>query len=121
MNDYRLVQIEELDKRIEETRSLLEDPSMVELAQQELTSLEEQKKVIEGSLQNSQQKNEMDFDERNILLEVKGAAGGDEAKLWAEELFRMYTRAAQKKGFQLEPVDEAVVKINGRGAFREFK
>jgi peptide chain release factor 1 len=113
MNDYRLVQIQELDQKIEETRKLLADPSMVELANDEIKNLEEQKKVLEESIQSSTQKNEEDFDSKNILLEIKGAAGGDEAKLWAEELIRMYTRFGQKKGFHIEQLDEYILKISG--------
>lgn len=121
MSDYRLTQIEELDKKIEETKSLLSDAAMIELAQQEITYLEAQKKVLEESIANSQQKQEDNFDDRNIILEMSGAAGGDEAKLWAEELLRMYMRYAQKKGFQVELLDDNIIKITGKGAFGVFK
>ena len=99
---------------------------MLELAQEEIANLEAEKKAIEDSLAASESKNEESFDQRNILLEVKGAAGGDEAKLWADELIRMYTRDAQKKGFIVEPVEEKVVKISAppydnKGAFGEYK
>ncbi len=118
MSDYRLVQIEELNQKIEETKKLLLDPSMVELAQAELTVLDQQKTMLEESIQSSQQKNEEDFDVRDILLEVKGAAGGDEAKIWAEELIRMYMRFAQKKGFKVEQLEDYVLKISG--GFKPF-
>lgn len=121
MSDYRLTQIEELKQKIAETKELLNDPSLIELAIQEINDLEAQKNVIEESIQASQQKNEDNFDDRNIILEVSGAAGGDEAKLWAEELLRMYMRYAQKKGFQVEMLDDLVIKINGNGAFSAFK
>lgn len=121
MNDYRYTQIEELEKKIEETRVLLEDPAMKELAEQEIADLEAQKKEIEDSLAASNQKNEDNYDDRNIILELSGAAGGDEAKIWAEEMMRMYTRAAQKKGFQVEQLEDNVIKITGYGAFGTFK
>lgn len=121
MNDYRYTQIEELEKQIEEAKLLLEDPSMVELAQQEVEALEAQKKELEDSIAASNSKNQESYDHRNILLELSGAAGGDEAKIWAEELMRMYTRAAQKMGFQVEQLEENVIKINGKGAFGAFK
>ncbi len=121
MTDYRQTQIEELEKRIEDTKTLLSDPSLIDLAKQELADLEEQKKVLEESLKKSQTKTEENFDTRNIILEVKGAAGGDEAKLWAEELLRMYTRLAQRKGLSVEKLDEYVIKIIGRGAFGILK
>jgi len=121
MNDYRYTQIAELEKQIEEARMLLDDPTMAELAKEELTDLEKQKQEIEESIKDSNTKKEEDYDSRNILLEVSGAAGGDEAKLWASELLNMYIRAAQKKGFQVEQLEENVIKINGNGAFGAFK
>jgi peptide chain release factor 1 len=121
MNDYRYTQLQELEQQIEETRSLLEDPTMAELAQQELDALEEQKKELEESINASNSKNAENYDTRNIMLEVSGAAGGDEAKLWAGEILTMFTRAAQKKGFRVEQLEENVIKIIGHGAFGAFK
>ena len=121
MNDYRLIQIQELEKKIEETKQLLEDPSLAELAEQEIALLEEEKNMLEEGVKASTEKAQDNFDERNIILEVKGAAGGDEAKLWAEELIRMYTRYAQRKGFTVEQLEENVIKISGRGAFGALK
>lgn len=121
MNDYRYTQIEELEKQIAETQLLLTDPSMKELAEMEIASLEEQKKTLEESIAASNTKEEPSYDQRNILLELSGAAGGDEAKLWAEELMRMYTRAGQRKGYQVEQLEDNVIKITGRGAFGAFK
>jgi peptide chain release factor 1 len=121
MNDYRLVQIQELEQKIEETKSLLSDPTLATLAQEEITDLEMQKKELEESISASQSEPVSDYDQRNVILEVKGATGGDEAKLWADELLRMYMRFAQLKGFRVESVDETVVKIAGRNAFATFK
>lgn len=64
---------------------------------------------------------ESSLDSRNAIVEVSGAAGGDEAKLWAGELLRMYSKYAQSKGLRVEQLDENVVKINGPSAFRTFK
>lgn len=126
MEDYRLIQLQELEKRIEETKNLLsEDPSMAELVAKELSDLEEQKKQIGESIATSKPSTEESLDQRNVIFEVKGAAGGEEAKLWAEELIRMYTRFAQLKGFKVEPLDEYVLKISGivdgNGPFHLFK
>jgi peptide chain release factor 1 len=105
MNDYRYTQIEELDKQIEETKTLLDDPAMADMARDEIAQLEASKKELEESIAASNTKEEDNYDERNIMLEMSGAAGGDEAKIWAEELMRMYTRAAQKKGFHVEQLE----------------
>lgn len=122
MSDYRYTQLAELEEKIRETKSLLDDPTMAVLAQEEIAELEKQKAEIEESIQSSNEKNEENYDSRNILLEVSGAAGGDEAKLWAGELMNMYIRAAQKKGFQVEQLEDDVIKISGYGgAFGVFK
>jgi peptide chain release factor 1 len=120
MNDYRYTQIEELDKQIEETKLLLSDPDMAPMAEEEIKRLEEEKQQIESSFE-SEENEEDSLDERNVILEMKGAAGGDEAKLWGEELLRMYSRYAQLKGLKVEPLDEHVIKIIGYGAFGAFK
>jgi peptide chain release factor 1 len=123
MTDYRYTQIQELESKIAETKLLLEeDPSMAELVSEELKQLEAEKQTLEESIQSSKEKNATDFDNRNILVEVKGAAGGDEAKLWAEELLRMYNRFAQRQGFTVEQLEEYVIKLSGRpGAFGALK
>lgn len=121
MDDYRLIQIQELDKKIEETKALMSDPSFVEMAEHELKDLEEQKRQLVESLNQSTSSEQESFDDRNIILEIKGAAGGDEAKIWGEELLRMYMRFAQMKGFKVEQLDETVIKITGRGVFGTLK
>jgi peptide chain release factor 1 len=100
MDDYRYKQIAELDLKIEETKLLLQDPQMAQLAQKEIEDLEEQKKVIQDSMVEEDASESLD--QRNVIFELKGATGGEEAKLWAEELLHMYTRFAQLKGFKVE-------------------
>lgn len=122
MDDYRLTLIQDLEKRIAETKALLDDPTLIELAQKELQDLEEQKKQLEESLVATNSDSSKDsLDDRNVILELKGAAGGDEAKLWAEDLLRMYTRFSQLSGFKVEQLDEYVIKISGNNAFSTFK
>jgi peptide chain release factor 1 len=121
MNDYRYTQIQELEQKIEQTKQLLEDPSLRDLAEEEIAELEKQKEEIEQSINASKANEGDDLDTRNVILEVKGAAGGDEAKLWGEEMLRMYTRYAQLKGLKVEPLEENVIKISGKNAFATFK
>ena len=111
MYDYRIVQIQALSKKIEEARSLLSDPALKEMAEKEMLELESQKKVLEEAVNKDTDSGES-LDERNVIMEVKGAAGGEEAKLWKEELLRMYQRFAQRKGFRAEQIDEGVIKIS---------
>jgi peptide chain release factor 1 len=124
MDDYRQVQLNDLDKKIEETKSLLEDPEMAPLAKAEIDSLEQQKIEILKTYENDKPQLETDDDaleERNALVQVSGAAGGDEATNWGKELLRMYSRYAQMKGFKVEALDEDVIKIEGHGAFELLK
>jgi len=58
---------------------------------------------------------------QTLYLEVRAATGGDEAKIWANDLMRMYMRFATKKGWRLSPVDETVTKITGLGVFDALK
>ncbi|MBI4096521.1 MAG: PCRF domain-containing protein [Candidatus Levybacteria bacterium] len=124
MYDYRRVQIEELTKKIEETNTLLSDPALKELAEKEIVDLESRKKILEEAL-NKEGEEGASLDDRNVIMEVKGAAGGEEAKLWREELLRMYLRFAQLKGFQVEQIDDGIIKISGTSStpppFKTFK
>ena len=122
MEDYRNIQIADLDKKIEETKLLLSDPDMASLAQEEINSLEKQKQDILATYEtNSDTDSSSDLDERNVIVQASGAAGGDEATNWGQELLRMYSRYAQTKGFKVETLDDDVIKISGNGAFELFK
>jgi len=123
MYDYRKAQIEKLIRKIEETRVLLSDPALKEMAEKEIAGLTSQKKILEEVLQETESGTLLD--KRNVIMEVKGAAGGEEAKLWKEELLRMYLRFSQMKGFQVEQIDDGVIKISGTSStpppFKTFK
>lgn len=54
-------------------------------------------------------------------MEIRGATGGDEAKIWGSDLLRMYLRYATKKNWKVDPIDLNVLKISGLGAFEELK
>ena len=122
MDDYKKTLIRNIDAEIEETSKLLDDPDMSNMAKDELERLNREKNQILGNYNQQGNTNDEDsLDNRNIILEVSGAAGGDEAKLWADELLRMYQRYAEKEGFKVESVDEGVIKISGNSAFGKFK
>lgn len=63
----------------------------------------------------------MDNQTETIYLEVRAAAGGDEAGIWAKDLIRMYSRFAVKKGWRALPIDEGTLKITGLGAWDLLK
>jgi peptide chain release factor 1 len=58
---------------------------------------------------------------QTAYLEIRGATGGDEAKLWGQDLLRMYIRYAQKKGWKVAQVADATIKITGPGVFDSLK
>ncbi len=118
-----------LDQKIKETEAMLSDPDMGPLVQEELIKLKEEKDALlqamsaSQSFDNSSTSNEPgnDLDFRNAILEIKGAAGGDESKIFANELLRMYQRFSQLKGYRVDLLDEYTIKIVGRNAFLNFK
>lgn len=123
MDSYKEDLLADINRKIEETTSLLSDPALKEMAEAEIADLEKQKAQIEGNWQNTQEDSEEDsLDNRDVILEVKGAAGGDEAKLWADELLNMYARFAPLNGYKVEQVDEGVLRISsGQNPFGSFK
>lgn len=126
MDDYRKALIEALDKKIADTSLLLNEPELKEMAEEELSELNKQKSQIMGNYQGAISENGQDsLDERDIILQVSGAAGGEEAKLWGDELLRMYKRFGERVGLGIEQVDEGVLRISGKlqdkGAFNIFK
>jgi len=56
-----------------------------------------------------------------VILEIRGAAGGEEAKIWADDLTRIYTRFANSQGWRIESLGEGTIKISGSGAFEKLK
>ena len=122
MEDYRKIQIAQIDKKIEETKLLLSDPDMASLAQEEINSLEKQKQDILATYETNITENSSgDLDQRNVIIQASGAAGGDEATNWGQELLRMYSRYSQTKGFKVEQLDDDIIKVSGNGAFELFK
>lgn len=135
--DYLETQIKELDARIEEVKLMLEDPELAELAREEISDLEKQKTELQQSAQSSAGGSEDGYEEdENInpniaLIEIRAAAGGDEAGLFAGDLLRMYTRFAEIEKWKVEELDrsegglgqikQVVIQIKGRGAYSKLK
>ena len=122
-------ELSRLTSEIGRNRELLKDPDLAALAQEEILRLEEQKLILENAL-SSQASNALPnnsastagrqqltassslFD-RPATIEIRGGAGGDEAKIWAVNLMRMYVRFAEKMKLKVVMIDEGVVKISG--------
>ncbi len=83
---------------IESAKEMLQDKELEEMAKEELSTLEEEKEKLDGELEVLLIPKD-ENDDKNVIMEIRGAAGGDEANIFAGDLFRMYTRYAEKKGF----------------------
>lgn len=124
--------IKKTNQSIDEARSLTsdKDPEISELAKNELSELEGHAANLEAQLEEALIPKDPN-DERDAILEIRAAAGGDEAALFAGDLYRMYTRWAENHGFKLELINqspsegggfkEITVAIRGNGAYKNFK
>lgn len=123
--DWRQVQ-----EDIETAQMMLDDPEMREMAQEELRDAKEKGDQLEQQLQVLLLPKDPD-DERNAFVEVRAGTGGDEAALFAGDLFRMYTRYAESRRWQVEILSanegehggfkEVIAKISGDGVYGRLK
>ncbi|MBR5225715.1 MAG: peptide chain release factor 1, partial [Clostridia bacterium] len=114
----------------EESKNMLSDPDMADMAKEELVRLEEEIPSAEREIQLMLLPKDPN-DEKNVVLEIRGGAGGEEAALFGTLLLRMYTRYAERRGWRVEPmsanmtelggVKEAVVTVTGEGAYSRLK
>lgn len=91
----------EVLNNIEEDRELVKDPELGEFAREELSSLENEKSNIESELEILLLPHDPN-DEKNVIMEIKGAAGGDEANIFAGDLYDMYLKYANRNGWKIE-------------------
>jgi peptide chain release factor 1 len=120
-------------KELEDTRALLAeagDPELRQLAEGEIAQLEDRSSELENRLRELLLPKDP-RDAKNVIVEVRAGAGGDEAGLFAADLYRMYTRYAERHGWKTDLLSshatgvgglkEAVFQVKGRGAYSEFK
>lgn len=120
---------------IDGTRELLssqspEDRELLKMAREELDRLGEREEKILGELKILLLPRD-ENDDKNVIVEIRGGAGGEESALFAAVLFRMYSMYAEKKGFKLEimssnetelgGIKEISFTVSGEGAFSRFK
>ena len=119
-------------QNIEDDKSILDghDAELKEIAQEELIELESRKDKLENDLKILLLPRDPN-DDKNLILEIRAGTGGDEAALFAADLFRVYTRYAERKNWEYKVMDssdtgiggikEAIVSIQGKGAFGMLK
>lgn len=117
-------------KEIEETEKMLDDKDFSSFAKDELLILESKKEEIEQELEKILLPKD-ESDDKNVIMEIRGAAGGDEANIFAGDLFDMYTRYIESYGWHVEVIHEvpgvsggyAQIEfiINGKGAYSKLK
>ena len=120
----------DVDKRIVEAREMQKDPEMRELARQEETELGGEQGRLEKSLRELLMPKDPN-DEKNIILEIRAGTGGEEAALFAADLFRMYSRFAERRRWSVEILSmsnasagglkEVMAGIAGQGAYSQLK
>ncbi len=122
--DYIQEQIDAIDRMIAQTSELSQDPTMTELVAAEISKLEEEKMLLISSrdqIESAKKKNEASASYDNCILEFRPGTGGEEAKLWAGELERMYERFCEMKKLKVETIDDGVIKIIGKQAYTFFE
>ena len=119
--------------RLEEARAIAgseEDAEMRTLAESEISDLEPQAAALEKALKLMLVPKDP-RDEKNVFVEIRAGTGGEEAAIFAADLYRMYTRYAERQGWKIELMDsnaigiggfkEVVFQVKGKGAFSKLK
>ena len=116
--------------QIQATEEMLKDPDMRELAQAELTDLEARRDAHLAEIKILLVPKDPN-DEKNVVLEIRAGAGGDEAALFAADLFRMYSRYAERQGWKMDllnmsdsgggGIKEVTAMIEGRRVYSRLK
>jgi peptide chain release factor 1 len=118
------------ESELVQTRAMLDDPDMREMAAEDIAGLEQRLFDLDGELQLLLLPKDP-RDEANLFLEVRAGTGGDEAAIFAGDLFRMYTRYAESRRWHVEVLNanegehggykEIVARIEGKGAYSQLK
>ena len=124
-NDYKKV-LNDLD----ECKELLKDKEMAEFAHEEQVNLEKRKSELESDLEVMLLPHDPN-DDKNVIVEIRGAAGGDEANIFAGDLFDMYQKYANNEGFKIEILESEEgtaggftnisFMVKGEGAYSKLK
>ncbi len=128
----KMEELEEIQRAIEKTRPLLneKDPELSLLAEQEIENLKNRENLLEKEIKKLLIPKDP-ADEKSVIVEIRAAAGGEEAALFAADLFRMYANYAEKKNWDLEilssnPTDlggfkEIIFGLRGKNVYSRLK
>jgi peptide chain release factor 1 len=126
----RIGELRDAERAARDAEAMLADPEMRDLAEQELQDLKHRLPALQHEIRLALLPKD-EADERSAILEIRPAAGGDEASLFAAQLFAMYQRYADAHGWRWEVMDydptelggmkEGVAEITGRGVFARLK
>ncbi len=115
---------------LKEVNEMLKDKDLAEMAKEEMPKLTEEEKTLMEKLEILLIPKDPN-DNKNVIVEIRGAAGGDEANIFAGDLYRMYTKYAEKQGFSVELINSidgeaggfTIVEfiIKGQGAYSKLK
>ena len=119
-----------IERELADARAMLDDPELRDMADEDIARLQTRAAELDGELQLLLIPKDP-RDEANLFLEVRAGSGGDEAAIFAGDLFRMYTRYAERQRWQVEVLSEnagehggykeIVARIEGRGAYSRLK
>ena len=125
-----ILEYKKVEKNLEEAKEMMNDPELKELAETEMLEAKEKLPKIEEELKILLIPKDPD-DDKNVICEIRGGAGGDEAALFAGTLYRMYSMYAERKHWKLEVLNENETElggykeisfmISGRGAYSRLK
>ncbi len=116
---HRFQEWQKISRQLEESKKILDeeqDPELIEMAQEDMADLETQKqKAVEDLKILLLPKDPRD--ERNVIVEIRAGTGGEEAALFSNDLFRMYSRYAEEKKWPVEILSSS---LTGKGGFKEI-
>ncbi len=94
-----------IESDLEEAKEMTKDPDLGEFAKEEISRLTKEKENLESKIEIILLPKDPN-DGKNVIVEIRGAAGGDEANIFAGDLYRMYTKYAEKQGWKIEILSE---------------
>ena len=97
--------LKKIEEDLEQSKELTKDPDLGEFAKEEVTRLSLEKENLEKEIEVMLLPKDPN-DDKNVIVEIRGAAGGDEANIFAGDLYRMYTKYAEKQGWKIEVITE---------------